>query len=98
MEEEVWATIPGFSYYQVSNYGRVQNVRNGGLLNPGHKRGMWVVSFRDDHGHQTTHNLGHWVLLAFVGPRPDGHVASHLDGDHGNNYVGNLVWETYLEN
>lgn len=38
------------------------------------------------------------VLLAHVGPRPEGHVTRHLDGVPTNNNVKNLVWGTYKEN
>ena len=38
------------------------------------------------------------VLKAFVGSRPDGLVAAHLDGDKLNNRVENLAWVTYQEN
>jgi hypothetical protein len=34
------------------------------------------------------------VLLAFVGPRPDGTEAAHEDGDPANNRLGNLSWKT----
>lgn len=42
------------------------------------------------------HNL---VLLAFVGPRPDGMPETrHLDGDPTNNYLENLRYGTSVEN
>lgn len=34
----------------------------------------------------------HMVLEAFVGPKPDGAVANHIDGDKQNNRVSNLEW------
>jgi len=38
------------------------------------------------------------VLEAFVGPRPAGHVARHLDGVRKNCELANLTWGTPLEN
>lgn len=38
------------------------------------------------------------VLLAFVGPRPPGAVARHLDDIPLNNTPGNLAWGTVLDN
>ncbi|WP_393916337.1 HNH endonuclease [Halostreptopolyspora alba] len=32
------------------------------------------------------------MLFAFVGPPPDGHQATHLDGDRTNNDLSNLKW------
>lgn len=39
------------------------------------------------------------ILMAFVGPRPLGHVACHYpDRDLSNNRSDNLIWATHLEN
>ncbi len=38
------------------------------------------------------------VLLAFVGPAPDGHIAGHLNGNPADNRVENLRWITHQEN
>lgn len=38
------------------------------------------------------------VMAAFVGPRPDGAVIRHLDGDVWNNAVTNLAYGTASEN
>lgn len=37
------------------------------------------------------------VCEAFHGPRPEGHDASHRDGNPDNNRPDNLVWETRAE-
>ncbi len=41
------------------------------------------------------HNL---VLEAFCGPRPEGYVACHNNGDPHDNRVENLRWDTYSSN
>lgn len=41
--------------------------------------------------HVTVHRM---VLESFVGLRPDGHQARHLDGNRFNNAVDNLAWGT----
>lgn len=38
------------------------------------------------------------VLMTFVGPRPVGMEARHLDGDATNNAISNLEWNTHLVN
>lgn len=45
----------------------------------------------------TTRSLGAAVLTAFVGPKPDGHVAHHRDGNGRNNRVENLEWRPSVE-
>jgi hypothetical protein len=38
------------------------------------------------------------VLMAFVGPCPDGMEACHYDGNPTNNHLSNLRWDTALAN
>lgn len=45
--------------------------------------------------HHSVHRL---VLLAFVGPCPDGLQACHNDGDRENNRPDNLRWDTPSSN
>lgn len=40
----------------------------------------------------------HLVLETFGGPRPQGLVCRHLDGNPANNVLENLEWGTYAEN
>ena len=44
------------------------------------------------------HSVHVLVLETFYGPRPEGYVARHLDGNPGNNHPGNLAWGTFSEN
>lgn len=45
--------------------------------------------------HRKIHRI---VLEAFVGPKPEGMEARHLDGNPQNNRVDNLKWGTRIEN
>jgi hypothetical protein len=45
-----------------------------------------------------THQAGVYVLLAFVGPRPEGRLCCHRDGNCRNNHYTNLYWGTPQEN
>jgi len=101
---EVWKTIPGFEKYEVSNRGRVRS-----FWNKDGKRArpyMMTLSNKDGY-HQTslrkngkTHTFGVHVLvlLAFVGPRPNGMECIHLDNNRANNNPHNLKWGTRSEN
>lgn len=101
MSEE-WRIVVGDGDYEISSHGRVRRVTGGPGARAGH-----VLRCRTSagspyptvslHGVKTArvHVL---VLEAFVGPRPTGQEARHLDGDHRNNRVENLVWGTSSQN
>ena len=38
------------------------------------------------------------VAFAFIGPRPDGNVVRHLDGNKDNNRADNLAYGTHQDN
>jgi hypothetical protein len=42
--------------------------------------------------------IHHAVLLAYVGPRPEGMECRHLDGNPRHNHAANLAWGTRAEN
>ena len=108
---EQWKDIPDFEgYYQVSDAGRVRSLGrtvprgNGSMTVPSrlltpvknHRSGL-RVSLRKDGvtSSQLVHRL---VLLAFVGPCPDGMECCHNDGNNTNNRLGNLRWDTHSAN
>lgn len=102
---ESWRAVPGFPAYQVSDHGRVRtlNDRPGsragdGIMSPGHlPRGHLRVALRRD-GKRCDRQVHALVLLAFVGPCPEGMEALHKDDDPSNNALTNLRWGTHTEN
>jgi hypothetical protein len=105
-----WIRIPEWDFYEVSDDGQVRSqdrqirtrwgttfLRKGKVLKPISHRGYWAVTLREEGRNRTTkvHTL---VLEAFVGPRPDGLEARHLDGNTDNNSLQNLKWGTRSEN
>lgn len=99
---ETWRPIPGHTRYEVSDLGRVRSLRRGEpkLMKPARNvrneyRYLTVVS---DEGKPWSIQVHRLVLLAFVGPKPDGMETRHLDGDTENNTLANLVYGTRLEN
>jgi hypothetical protein len=102
---ERWLPIPGYdSAYDVSDAGRVRSWkpwRNRPLPSvlgawPNGKGYPSLILMRD--GRRVHEMVPHLVLRAFVGPRPDGLVTRHLDGDKLNNALANLAYGTYSEN
>ncbi len=104
MRPENWLPIPGYEgRYCVSDHGNVLHMdfkKTGlpGLLKPSPVRGgylsveLWLGS---ESKRFTIHRL---VMMAFVGPKPDGHNINHIDGNKLNNSSSNLEYVTFSEN
>lgn len=94
---EEWRDIPGFEgRYKASSLGRIKsNSRIRKLcLNTS---GYYTTGFKTKNK-QKTYLVHHLVLLAFVGPRPEGLETRHLDGNCRNNSLSNLTYGTHKEN
>lgn len=98
-----WRPIPGYeATYRVSSMGEIESIprprTRGGLLKVRvGKRGYPSVTLVQS-GIQQTHEVHRLVALAFLGPRPDGHVVRHLDGDPLRPHADNLAYGTSSEN
>ena len=55
----------------------------------------FILKINGKYSRRLLHRL---VLDAFVGPRPDGCVCCHADGDAGNNRLSNLRWDSQRSN
>lgn len=93
--------ILGFPDYVISNYGTVISMRMGRFkvlkfdVSPkGYRQVNLYREEKTDYGF-FVHRL---VLETFVGPCPEGMQTRHLDGNPANNWVGNLVWGTAMQN
>lgn len=92
---EEYRPIPGYEgLYWASDVGRIKSRKR--ILRPATGRYLTVGLWRD--GVQKTERVHQLVLRAFRGPRPDGMVVRHLDGDPHNNRLSNLVYGTQSEN
>lgn len=95
---EKWRPVVGFPSYLVSNQGRVFSNLSDKCLKPqpsgsGHLR---VALRRNNRTHlELVHRV---VLLAFVGPCPEGKESLHADDVPSNNRLGNLRWGTRSQN
>lgn len=107
-----WKAIPGWDgWYEVSDNGHVRSVARtlhyedgrvrtfpGKELKPG--TGEWghqLVGL-SCYGTDTRMTVHSAVMATFVGPRPDGLVICHRDGNARNNHVSNLRYDTPREN
>lgn len=100
---EEWRPIPGFeTSYEVSNLGRVKTIkqgegaRAGRILRPAvNLHGYIQYALGKYGGRHTAHKL---VMLAFVGPCPDGMERNHINGVKADNRVENLEYVTKSAN
>lgn len=91
---EEWRPVPGFEdLYEVSDRGRVRSIeretpagrRGGTIKSPGRAGRGYPQAHLWKEGERYARYVHDLVLEAFRGPRPEGHQASHLDGDLENN-------------
>jgi hypothetical protein len=94
---EVWKSVVGFEgRYEISDQGRVRNLRTRRLLKLNGVRyihvALQVNGVRED---RSVHKL---MLAAFVGPCPVGLHALHWDDVKKNNVLSNLRYGTAEDN
>lgn len=80
--------------YDASNFGRIRSRKGKGrILKTVTNQGYEQIAF-----YGKTRKVHSLVTEAFLGPRPEGLVVRHLDGDHSNNNIDNLRYGTHAEN
>ncbi|MFF5891228.1 NUMOD4 motif-containing HNH endonuclease [Streptomyces globisporus] len=101
-QAEEWRDIAGTEgVYQVSSLGNVRSwtsVMKGKRLKPirNGAPGKWRLAVKITNGEKRkVHAL---VAEAFIGPRPEGLVVCHNDGNHLNNRADNLRYDTISAN
>ena len=99
MPGEIWETIPGFSRYKVSTFGRVWSTYHGKVMAPQmSKKRYQALLLRPDDGEPRRVYVHRLVAQVFI-PNPEGcDTVDHIDENHINNHVSNLRWVTSREN
>lgn len=110
---EEWQPIEGFEgSYSISSWGRVRSEPRIIVQTNGHtlrKPGRMLTAFPNSTGRlvirlrrtgEKRHFRAVHVLVAetFLGQRPEHQEVCHNDGDHLNNHVENLRWDTHSAN
>lgn len=101
--KEIWKTVLGYEYYQVSNKGRVRSLRNNNIyyLNPmlrGYPGQKYkCVRLSNELGHKVF--AVHRLVASYFVPNPHNFpVVNHKDEDKLNNNSNNLEWCTQQYN
>ena len=95
MDKEIWKDIEGYEgLYQVSNLGRVRNIR---VLKPAPTKDGYLRVCFSVCGKTKGFLVHRLVAKAFI-PNTQNSEVNHIDGNKMNNSVGNLEWSTRSDN
>lgn len=111
-EMEQWLAVPGYEgIYEISDQGRIRSLdrivqhkdlsstrRKGKLLKPWSSMSGHLTVRLSKGGILESKSVHTLVLEAFVGKRPDGCEARHLNDQPTDNRLSNLKWGTRSEN
>lgn len=102
--QEQWRPVTGTGgKYHISSHGRLrsfsQKCPRGRILRKQiNSYGYPHYTMMRADGTMFTRTAHRLVLEEFVGPKPHGHEARHLDGNRTNPKLSNLRWGTHREN
>ena len=106
---ERWLPVVGFDGYEISDFGDARSVDRWITFSDGRQRFyrgqplIVMVQKKTGYRYINVRRLGRFfihvaMLEAFVGPRPTGAEARHLDDDPAHNLLPNLAWGTRSQN
>lgn len=90
--------VPGFPGYKVSEAGDILSPHGNWRKHTRKPSGHLYVSTKTATGAQKNLYVHVAVALAWLGPQPEGMEVCHNDGNHKNNHVSNLRWDTHASN
>ena len=95
---EEWRSISGFINYQISNIGRIRNVRTGRILKPRQdKDGYLLIDLCENNIRKTS--KVHRLVAAELIDNPDNKsYIDHVDHNKQNNCINNIRWVSSSEN
>lgn len=100
-KRENWKPVPAINgKYEISDLGRVRNTATGYVIKTAkHAQGYRLVQLYRGGGQKVLQRSLHSLVMeVFVGPRPEGMVVCHNNGDPTCNTLENLRYDTQRNN
>ena len=100
MPREMWKPVVGYeTFYEVSNLGRVRNVRRGYKIVKSYTNKGGYQRVQLSHDKKKLNYMVHRLVAdAFLRKPKNKDVINHKDFNRSNNSVKNLEWVTFKEN
>ena len=98
IEVETFVEIEGFENYEVSNLGKVRNIKSGRTLKPRLDKDGYLVHGLYKNNKQNQLLLHRIIATAFIDNPEEKPCVNHIDENKTNNDLSNLEWCTAKEN
>lgn len=95
---ETFVKIEGFEKYEVSNLGRVRNIKSGRILKPKFHRDGYLRHYLYGYDKRKSLLLHRIIATAFIDNPEEKPQVNHIDENKTNNDLSNLEWCTVREN
>lgn len=97
-EVETFVKIEGFEKYEVSNLGKVRNIKSGRILKPSLHRDGYLKHLLYENNKRKNLLLHRIMAIAFIDNPEEKPKVNHIDENKLNNDLSNLEWCTVREN
>ena len=97
-EVETFVKIDGFEKYEVSNLGKVRNIKSGRIIKTFLHHNGYLTYGLYENNKQKQLSLHRIIAIAFIDNHEEKPCVNHIDENKLNNDLSNLEWCTAKEN
>jgi len=97
-EVETFVKIEGFENYEVSNLGKVRNIKSGRIIKPSLNKNGYLRLWLYENNKKKYLYLHRIIATAFIDNSEEKPCVNHIDENKTNNDLSNLEWCTEREN